>query len=135
MKPCVHLWLMYIWMLLRMRKVLERSCRQNQNAWFIFSNFYSVNCRFEIMCKEYKMPCWRFHCKSGCANAAQLHVTRTLPVSYISIWGLRFSGADCGMWQCAAGPMPKFVRNADTRARSCKLSTSKNKSIVVLGLS
>jgi hypothetical protein len=121
MKPCVHLWSMYVWMLLRMREVLERSCRQNQNTRFILSNFYSVYLAvYEITWG--KNGLLRFHCNSGYANAPQLYVTRTLPVLYISMWGLRFTGADCGMWQCAAGPMPTFVRNADTCARSCKVS-------------
>jgi hypothetical protein len=48
-------------MLLRMRKVLENSCRENQNTRFIFSNFYSENrAVYEIKCRKTQNALLRF---------------------------------------------------------------------------
>jgi len=40
--------------LTRMRNVLDKSCRENRNAHFVFSNFFSPENRavYEIMCEN-----------------------------------------------------------------------------------
>ena len=37
---------------LRMRKVTDKSCRQNQNINFMFETFFRKSYRFDIMCKN-----------------------------------------------------------------------------------
>jgi hypothetical protein len=44
---CVHLWdnlctfmMVSCWILLRIRNVLDKSCKENQNTHFMFSNFF-----------------------------------------------------------------------------------------------
>jgi hypothetical protein len=40
------------WILLKMRNVSERSCRENQNTHFVFNKVFSENCTlYEIMWK------------------------------------------------------------------------------------
>jgi len=42
------------WIILRMRNVSDKSCRENQNTHFVFSNFFPQNrAVYEIMWKKY----------------------------------------------------------------------------------
>ena len=42
-----------LWFLFRMRNVSDKSCRENQNTHFMFSNFFSQNCTvYEILWKN-----------------------------------------------------------------------------------
>jgi hypothetical protein len=45
------------WILLRMRNVSHKSCRENQNTHFMFNIFFSEKCViYEIMCKYKVQP-------------------------------------------------------------------------------
>ena len=90
-----------------MRNVADKSCTENQNTHFVFSNFFSENrAVYEIMWKNMvqrgrpQMTIWRmriacwitrainthseyiilidFHCNNGNANAPQFYIIRTL---------------------------------------------------------
>jgi len=92
----------------RMRNISEKSCRENQNTHFIFSDFFQKSyCLWDmlknileldrqhmtmwLMCIE----CWVskatnthseyiilliFHCNNGCMNTLQCYIICTLPV-------------------------------------------------------
>jgi hypothetical protein len=95
--------------LLRMINVSDRSCRENQNTHFMFSNFFFFffNSRYEIIWENIveldrlqmtvllmHIACWLpkstnthseyvilfFHCNNGCMNAPQCCVIHTLLV-------------------------------------------------------
>jgi len=67
-KIYVHLEIISRSFLLRMRNVSDRSCRENQNTHFVFSNFFFENrVIYEIMWKNMlepdslQMTIWRMH--------------------------------------------------------------------------
>jgi len=120
-------------MLLRMRKVLERSCRRNQNTRFIFSNFYSVNLAvYEIMCKKHKMPC----CVSTATVVARTLHSCTLHGHCLS----RISACEvCDSLELSVGyysvQLDRCPHSSAMPIPVHEAATSKNKSSVVLGLS
>ena len=75
------------WILLRMRNISYKCCRENQNTRFMFSNFFSENREvYEIMSKnevEPKRPQmairWRVACWISKATRAQAHAIARAP--------------------------------------------------------
>jgi hypothetical protein len=104
--------------LLRMRNVSDRSCTGNQTTSFILSNFffliYERTWRNTVETNRAQMTIWRmriayciprlrthtqhiqylmlFRCNSGCTNAPECHVIRTLPVFTELMLRYPFSG-------------------------------------------
>jgi len=40
------------WIVLRMKNVYDKICRENQNTHFTFSNFFKYRAVYEIICKN-----------------------------------------------------------------------------------
>jgi len=67
--------------LLRMRNISDKSCRENQNKHFTFNNFFFFeNCAvYEIMCKNIvrpdgpQMTTWRMHIACWIPEATNTH--------------------------------------------------------------
>jgi len=75
--------------LLRMRNVSNRSCRENQSAHFIFSNFFSENRAFdEIMWKNILQPdrpqmtIWRMRIACWLPKTTSTHSECVIPIAY-----------------------------------------------------
>jgi len=100
--------IIYRSILLRMRNVSDKSCRENQNTYFMFSNFFFENCAiYGIMWKNIVQPgkpqtmwcahiaswitkatnTWSkyvilFHCNNCCMKVPQCYTIHTLPASF-----------------------------------------------------
>jgi hypothetical protein len=93
--------------LLRMRNVSDKSCRENQNTRFVFSNFFWKSCRLRDKVESGAGHRWRhgacvlhagyqslpthtqntqywllFHYNNRCSNAPERYVIRTLAVFF-----------------------------------------------------
>jgi hypothetical protein len=62
------------WILLRMRNVSNKSCKENQNSHFTFSNFFRKPCFHELMSKKW----WRQKGRKR-QNDGALHVGSVRP--------------------------------------------------------
>ena len=110
MKTTTYFLIISCSVLLRMRNVLDKSCRGNQNTHFVLNNvFFENHIVYEIMWKNtteqsrlqmsilsLHITCWitkatctfsayvtlLFHCNSGCKNTLQRYVVHKLPVLF-----------------------------------------------------
>ena len=85
---CFHIYEIFHWILLRMSNVLDKSCRENQNIRFVFSNFFfSENCIvYEIMSKNMMEPdrpqlaiWWHIACWLNKTTCVQVHTCARAP--------------------------------------------------------
>ena len=68
MKTNIHFFIISLSILLRMRNVSDKSCRENQNTHFVFSNFVQKSYRLRENVKKY--------CRAGQGaddNRAHMH--------------------------------------------------------------
>ena len=100
----------------RMKNVSDKSCRENQNTHFVFSNFFLVENRAanEVTCKNRvergraQLTIWRLriacqitsatntcagfvllllHCNNGCTNEPRYYLISILPVLFYYVAG------------------------------------------------